>query len=41
VPAPVWSAPSLVKGLDRGTHIVDFDKRSADRQTGRRLAEAV
>lgn len=41
VPAPVWSAPSLVKGLDRGTHIVDFDNRSADRQTGRRLAEAV
>jgi homoserine dehydrogenase len=27
VPAPVLSAPSIIKGLDRGTHIVDFVDR--------------
>jgi len=27
VPAPVLSAPSIIRGLDRGTHIVDFVDR--------------
>jgi homoserine dehydrogenase len=27
VPAPVLSVPSIIKGLDRGTHIVDFADR--------------
>jgi homoserine dehydrogenase len=41
VPAPVWSVPALIKGLDRDTRIVDLMNRSDDPQTGRRLAEAV
>jgi homoserine dehydrogenase len=39
VPAPVLSAPSIIKGLDRGTHIVDFVGR-AEPSVGL-IAEAV
>jgi homoserine dehydrogenase len=41
VPAPRWSLPALIKGLERDTAMVDFMNRSDDPQTGRRLAEAV
>ena len=39
VPAPLLSAPSIIKGLDRGTHIVDFVGR-AEPSVGL-IAEAV
>ena len=39
VPAPLLSAPSIIKGLDRGTHIVDFVER-AEPSVGL-IAEAV
>jgi homoserine dehydrogenase len=41
VPAPVWSAPAIVKGLERGVHIVDLDQKPQEEQAGGTLAEAV
>jgi homoserine dehydrogenase len=41
VPAPVWSVPAIVKGLERGARIVDLDQKSQEEQAGGTLAEAV
>jgi homoserine dehydrogenase len=41
VPAPVWSSPATVKGLERGVRIVDLDQQSQEEQAGGTLAEAV
>ena len=41
VPAPAWSAPAMVTGLERGVRIVDLDQKSQEAQAGGTLAEAV
>ena len=44
VPAPVLCSPALIKGLDRGTHIVDFDAvsfRDRPEESFGLIAEAV
>src|SRR5207253_1339586 len=41
VPAPVLSAPSIIRGLDRGTHIVDFLDLDRPEPSVGLIAEAV